>query len=161
MREDEKAERISIYERFELIEDPRDNRGKRYKLIDLLIMVIYGILSGYDDFDNMADYLSQKASYFRTLLLIEKTPSHDCHSDIFGMIDAKKFMEMFVEWVKEIIKERTGLTIAIDGKAIRSAREKINGGNTPYIISGYLTEVGLSIGEVEVSKKSNEVKAIP
>ena len=39
-------------------------------------MVIYGILNGYDDFDNMADFLKQNEYYFKNLLLIEKTPSH-------------------------------------------------------------------------------------
>ena len=51
--------------------------------------------------------------------------------------------------------------IAIDGKAIKSARDKINGGNTPYILSAYLTEIGISIGQVEVDKKSSEFKSIP
>ena len=161
MQEDQKTERINIYNNFSVIKDPRDNRGKKYPIMDLLIMVIYGILNGYDDFDNMAYFLKLKESYFKQLLLIEKTPSHDCLSDLFSMIDSKAFMEIFVDWIKEIIKQETGLTVAIDGKAVKSARDKINGGNTPYIVSGYLTEMGISIGQVEVDKKSNEIKAIP
>jgi predicted transposase YbfD/YdcC len=161
MAKDEKTERISVFNKFSVLEDPRDTRGKRYLLIDLLIMVIYGILNGYDDFENMSYFLKQRKSYFKNLLLIEKTPSADCLSDLFAVIDAKAFMEIFIEWIKELIKSRTGMTIAIDGKAVRSARDKINGGNTPYILSAYLTEVGISIGQVEVEKKSNEQKAIP
>ena len=161
IHEDEKKERIRIYNKFSVIKDPRDKRGKRYLIMDLLIMVIYGILNGYDDFDNMAYFLKLRESYFRQLLLIEKTPSHDCLFNLFSMIDSKGFMEIFVEWVKEIIEQKTGLTIAIDGKAVKSARDKINGGNTPYILSAYLTEMGISIGQVEVDKKSNEIKSIP
>jgi hypothetical protein len=161
IRKDEKAERISVFNKFTVIKDPRDNRGKRYLIIDLLIMVIYGILNGYDDFDNMADFLKQRESYFRSLLLIEKTPSHDCLSDLFAMVEPKEFMEIFVDWIREIVKVRTGAQIAIDGKAIKSARDAINGGNTPYILSAYLTEIGISIGQVEVDRKSNEFKYIP
>lgn len=161
MRKDEKAERISVFNKFAVLEDPRDNRGKRYLLIDLLIMVIYGILNGYDDFDNMADFLKQKESYFKNLLLIEKTPSHDCLSDLLAMIDPKRFMEIFIEWIREIVKVRAGAIIALDGKAIKSARDKINGGNVPYILSAYLSEIGISIGQVEVGKKTNEFKTIP
>lgn len=160
-QEIEKERRISLYDKFSILKDPRDNRGKRYLLMDLLIMVIYGVLNGYDDFENMAYFLKQKESYFKKLLLIEKTPSHDCLSDLFSMIDAKEFMNIFVDWVKTIVEQRTGTTIAIDGKAIKSARDKINGGNTPYILSAYLTEIGISIGQVEVDKKSNEIKSIP
>jgi predicted transposase YbfD/YdcC len=124
-------------------------------------MVIYGILNGYDDFDNMADFLKQNQCYFKNLLLIEKTPSHDCLSDLFAMIDPEKFMEIFVKWITSIVELKTGTIISIDGKAVKSARDKINGGNTPYILSASMSEIGISIGQVAVDKKSNEIKAIP
>ena len=109
----------------------------------------------------MAYFLKQKELYFQQLLLIKKTPSADCLCDLFSMLDPIEFMEIFIEWVKEIIGRKTGLMIAVDGKAIRSARDVINGGNTPYIVSAYLTEIGISIGQVEVDKKTNETKTIP
>jgi len=158
---DEKSKNISVFSEFSSVPDPRDNRGKRYKLIDLLVMVIYGILNGYDDFDNMADFLKQNQSYFKNLLLIEKTPSHDCLSDLFAVVDPEKFMEIFVKWITSIVEAKTGTIISIDGKAVKSARDKINGGNTPYILSAFMSEIGISIGQVAVDKKSNEIKAIP
>jgi len=161
LRNDEKEKSISVFAEFTSVPDPRDNRGKRYKLIDLLVMVIYGILNGYDDFENMADFLKQKQSYFKNLLIIEKTPSHDCLSDLFAVIDPEKFMEIFVKWITSIVEIKTGTIISIDGKAVKSARDKINGGNTPYILSAFMSEIGISIGQVAVDKKSNEIKAIP
>jgi predicted transposase YbfD/YdcC len=82
-------------------------------------------------------------------------------SDLFSFIDAKEFMKIFIEWIDEIVNRKSGAIIAIDGKAIRSARDKVNGGNTPYILSAYLSEIGISIGQVEVDKKSNEITAMP
>jgi predicted transposase YbfD/YdcC len=158
---DEKIERISVFSKFSAIPDPRDNRGKRYKLIDIFVMVIYGILNGYDDFVNLADFLEENKSYFKTLLHINKIPSHDCLSDLFSMIDPQSFMEIFVEWITSIVELKTGTIISIDGKAVKSARDKINGGNTPYILSAFLSEIGISIGQVAVNKKSNEITAIP
>jgi predicted transposase YbfD/YdcC len=158
---DEKNERISVFSEFSSIPDPRDNRGKRYKLIDLFVMVIYGILNGYDDFENLADFLKQNQSYFKNLLLLEKTPSHDCLSDLFAVIDPNKFMEIFVKWITSIVELRTGTIISIDGKAVKSARDKINGGNTPYILSAFLSEISVSIGQAAADKKSNEIKTIP
>ena len=60
-----------------------------------------------------------------------------------------------------LVELKTGTIISIDGKAVKSARDKINGGNTPYILSAFLSEIGISIGQVAVDKKSNEIKAIP
>ena len=153
---------MTLFERFEVLEDPRDIRGKKYKLIDILIMTIYGILCGLKDFTNIADFMKLKEDYFTELLGLEHgTPSHDCLSDVFAMIDTKKFMKIFVLWINDIVKEKTGKNISIDGKAVKSATDRINGGNTPYIVSAFIGEIGLSIGQVKVDDKSNEITAIP
>ena len=153
---------MNLFERFEVLEDPRDIRGKRYRLIDILIMTIYAILCGQEDYVNIAYFMKLKEEYFTKLLGLENgTPSHDCLSDLYAKIDSKKFMKIFVEWIKEIIKHKTGKIISIDGKAIRSATDKINGGNIPYIVSAFLGDIGLSIGQVKVDDKSNEITAIP
>ncbi len=151
-----------LFSKFEVLEDPRDIRGKKYKLIDILIMTIYGILCGLTDFTNISDFMKLKEDYFAELLNLKNgTPSHDCLSDIFARIDSKKFMEIFIEWIKEIIVSTDGKNISIDGKAIRSAIDKVNGGNIPYIVSAFIGEIGLSIGQVKVDDKSNEITAIP
>lgn len=153
---------MNLFERFEVLEDPRDIRGKRYKLIDILIMTIYGLLCGLTDYTNIADFMKLKEDYFTHLLDLKNgTPSHDCLSDLFAQIDSKKFMNIFIEWTKDIIKNKTGKNISIDGKAIKSATDKINNGNIPYIVSAFIGELGLSIGQVKVDDKSNEITAIP
>lgn len=151
----------SLFNHFEILEDPRDIRGKRHKLINIIVMTIYGILCGYTDFTNLADFLKVYEEYFVNLLNLENgTPSHDTLSNVFRSIDSKKFMDLFIDWMKEVIGSK-GYHISIDGKAIKSARDKINGGNTPYIVSAFLSDIGLSIGQVKVDDKSNEITAIP
>lgn len=153
---------MNLFERFEVLEDPRDKRGKKYKLIDILIMTIYGLLCGLKDFTNIADFMKLKEDYFTKLLGLENgTPSHDCLSDLYASIDPKQFMKIFIEWTKDIIEKKAGKKISIDGKAIKSATDKINNGNIPYIVSAFIGEIGLSIGEVKVDDKSNEITAIP
>lgn len=151
---------MTLFSRFEVLEDPRDPRGKKYKLIDILIMTIYGLLFGLKDFVNIADYMKLNEEYFTKLLGLENgTPSHDCLSDLFARIDPEKFMEIFIKWTEDILKSRNGKTINIDGKAVRSATDKINNGNIPYIVSAFIGEIGLSIGQVKVDDKSNEITA--
>lgn len=153
---------MNLFEHFEILEDPRDIRGKRHELINILVMTIYGILCGYTDFTNMADFLSLNEQYFTELLNLKYgIPSHDCFSRVFSIIDSKEFMKLFIEWIKNIINNKSGRFLSIDGKAIKSATDKINGGNTPYIVSAFLSEIGISIGQVKVNDKSNEITAIP
>lgn len=152
---------MNLFERFEVLEDSRDERGKKYKLIDILIMTIYGLLCGLKDFTNIADFMKLKEDYFTKLLNLENgTPSHDCLSDLYASIDPKQFMKIFIEWTKDILEKKTGKKISIDGKAIKSATDKINNGNIPYIVSAFIGEIGLSMGEVKVDDKSNEITAI-
>ena len=55
------------------------------------------MLCGLTDFTNIADFMKIKEEYFKELLGLEYgTPSHDCLSDTFARIDAKKFMEIFI-----------------------------------------------------------------
>lgn len=151
----------SLFNHFEILEYPRDIRGKKHKLINILVMTIYGILCGYTDFTNLADFLKVHEDYFNNLLNLENgTPSHDTLSNVFSIVDSKKFMSIFIEWIKEIVSSK-GLHLSIDGKAIKSAKDKINGGNTPYIVSAFLSDIGISVGQVKVDDKSNEITAIP
>ena len=151
----------TLYKHFEVLEDPRDIRGKKHELINILIMSIYGILCGYTDFENIADFLEVHEEYFTQLLDLKNgTPSHDTLSRVFSLIDSQKFLDIFISWIKEIVNDG-GLHVSIDGKAIKSARDAINGGNTPYIVSAFLSDIGISIGQVKVDDKSNEITAIP
>jgi len=54
-----------------MLEDSRDIRGKKHKLSDILIMTIYGVLCGYTDFVNIADFLKLHEQYFINLLNLE------------------------------------------------------------------------------------------
>lgn len=151
----------TLYNHFEILEDPRDIRGKRHELVNIMIMTLYGILCGYTDFTNLADFLKVYEEYFKKLLNLEYgTPSHDTLFNVFAIIDSKKFLDIFINWIKDVVKNN-GLHVSIDGKAIKSARDKINGGNTPYIVSAFLSDIGISIGQVKVDDKSNEITAIP
>jgi len=151
----------TLVEIFEKLEDMRDNRGKRHKLIDIIVMSIYAIICGNEDCENIADWLELRAKYFKELLKLENgIPCADTFLRVFRAIEPQKFMEMFAEWVRSI-PVGEGRHIAIDGKAVKSAADKINGGNTPYIVSAFLTEVGISIGQVKCDDKSNEITAIP
>lgn len=53
----------SFFEIYKNLDDPRDNRGKVYPLIDIILLALYGVLTGFSDFTNMSYYLKKgKAS---------------------------------------------------------------------------------------------------
>ena len=78
----------SLYNHFEILEDHRDTRGKKHEQIDILIMTVYGVLCGYTDFTNLADFVKVHENYFNELLDLKNgTPSHDTLSNVFSIIE--------------------------------------------------------------------------
>ena len=153
---------------FNELTDTRDPRGLKHELTNCIVMTIYGILAGNYDAENIAFFLKLNDKYFnKELNLKYGTPSPDTLLRIYSLIDAEEFMTIFVKWVENIIKKKNEQLnnkyklIPIDGKAIKSATDKMNGGNTPYIVSAFLQDLGISIAGVKVDDKSNEITAIP
>lgn len=153
---------------FSELTDTRDPRGLKHELTNCIVMTIFGILAGHYDAENIAFFLKLNEEYFNKELNLENgTPSPDTLLRIYSLIDPEEFMRIFVKWIENIIKEKNEQLndkyklIPIDGKAIKSATDKINGGNTPYIVSAFLKDLGISIAGVKVDDKSNEITAIP
>lgn len=152
----------SFFVIFEDLTDPRSEKGRKYRLIDVIILSIYGTLCGFNDFSNMAYYLKKRETELIEKLDIETgVPSHDVFSDVFRALNINQFMERFVEWVKQVTYKKTGNHIAIDGKAVRAAADKASKGNIPYVISAFMCENGLSIGQKQIEEKTNEITQIP
>jgi predicted transposase YbfD/YdcC len=144
-----------------MIEDPRDDRGKLHRLIDILILAVYGMLWGHTDFTNMAKELKYHEDYFVDLLgLLNGIPSHDTFSAVFSVINPQEFLECFLSWTAGITSAK-GKHVAIDGKAVRAACDKVHGGQVPYLVNTYVAELGLCIGQIRIDEKTNEIKGIP
>ncbi len=152
----------NFFDIFSKLDDPRNDKNKKYPLMDVIILAIYGTLIGFDDFTNMSYYFKKRETeLIEKLGLSSGVPSHDVFSDVFRAIDIEAFMCLFIEWIRSIVELKTGNHIAIDGKAVKAATKKSQGGRTPYIISAFLVGCGLSIGQRIVGDKSCEITEIP
>ncbi|NCC45238.1 MAG: ISAs1 family transposase, partial [Clostridia bacterium] len=143
------------------IEDPRDNRGKRHKLLDIFIMTVFGLLWGHTDFTNMVIDLKYHEVYFTELLGLENgIPSHDTFSAAFSIINPAEFLECFIQWIADLTRPQ-GKHVAIDGKAIRAACEKVYCKKVPMLINALIADTGICIGQLRIDAKTNEIKGIP
>ena len=144
------------------IQDVRCSRGKRHCLLHVLVIAVCGILHGYNDFDDIYDYARGNEQWFDDLLgLWSGIPCAKTFNNVFRIIPAESFLEAFLKWVDEIVRVKAGFHIIIDGKAVRAAADKAHNGNVPYIVSAYMADIGISIGQRKVDDKSNEITAIP
>jgi predicted transposase YbfD/YdcC len=109
----------------------------------------------------MAMELKYHEKFFTEILgLRNGVPSHDTFSAVFCIIDTAAFMESFIMWITGIVRAK-GSHVAIDGKAVKAACDKIHKGRMPYLVNAFIVEMGLCIGQLKVDEKTNEIKGIP
>ena len=150
----------TIVECFQGLPDPRIDRRRNHKLVDILVIGLCSQLTGGEGFGDMEVFGRAKHDWLKTFLeLPGGIPSHDTFNRVFAAIDPGCFLDCFVQWVRGICPALTGGVVAIDGKALRRALDE--GASIPYIVSAWASENGLVLGQVKVNDKSNEITAIP
>lgn len=150
----------SMLECFEAVPDPRVNRTLDHKLIDVLVIGICATLTVGENFTDMEAFGKAKEDWLRTFLeLPNGIPSHDTFNRVFSAIDPDAFLACFVRWTRGVCTALEGEIVAIDGKSLRRAHN--DGDRLPHIVSAWAAENGLTLGQVKVDDKSNEITAIP
>lgn len=142
------------------IEDPRIDRTRRHKLIDILVIGLCTMITVGDNFTDMEDFGKAKHAWLKKFLeLPDGIPSHDTFNRVFSAIAPDRFLDCFIRWVRQRCSTLKDEVVAIDGKALRRALDE--GHPIPYIVSAWASDNGLVLGQVKVDEKSNEITAIP
>jgi predicted transposase YbfD/YdcC len=152
----------SIAKHFGKLRDPRIDRTKRHKLIDILIIAICGVICGADSWVDIEMYGKSKIDWLKTFMeLPNGIPSHDTIGRVFAALDPEEFENSFMEWVQAINELTQGQVIAIDGKQMRGSKDVPAGKAAIYVVSAWATENQLVLGQRKVDDKSNEITAVP
>ena len=154
--------KITIADHFAVIEDPRIDRTKRHKLIDIITIAICAVICGADGWVAIETYGCAKYEWLKTFLeLPNGIPSHDTFARVFAQINPQQFQSCFLDWMKSIQKITSGEVVAIDGKTLRGSYDKSNDQSAIQMVSAWATTNKLVLGQVKVDEKSNEITAIP
>lgn len=149
-----------ITHHFITITDPRVERTKAHKLIDIIVVAICGVLAGADSWVDIEDFGKEKQAWLKTFLeLPNGIPSHDTFGRVFSLIEPKQFQQAFSSWMQSVITLTQGQVIAIDGKTNRRTFGKLT--KALHMVSAFATANGVALGAVATNQKSNEITAIP
>jgi len=151
---------LAVKRYFGKLRDPRIKRRKKHLLLDIIVIALCGVISGCNDWQQIATFGRSRLDWLKRFLrLPEGIPSHDTFERVFDRLDPKAFQACFRAWM-QALHEALGLSqIAIDGKTLRgSAASDLKG---LHLVSAWATANCLSLGQVAVEEKSNEIPAIP
>jgi predicted transposase YbfD/YdcC len=156
------AKTCALVERLQTIADPRrQSENLKHRLVDIIILGFCGVLAGCDDFVEIAEWAQVHEAFFRTFLeLPHGIPSHDTFTRVFAMLRPSTLQEVLLPW----LLERRGLPgdwIHLDGKALRQTRRATPQLKALQVVSAWAGQTGLTLGQVAVAAKSNEITAMP
>jgi predicted transposase YbfD/YdcC len=152
----------SIADYFEKIEDPRIDRRKQHKLIDIITIAICAVVCGAETWVDMEVYGKAKFSWLNEFLeLANGIPSHDTFARVFAVINPEEFQKCFMSWVQRVRRKTEQEIIAFDGKQSRNSGDKKNGKRAINMVSALAIENRLVLGQKKVEGKSNEITALP
>jgi len=149
------------------VPDPRRQcQNLRHRLVDVLVVGFCGVLCGCDDFVEIETFGRSKEAFFRRFLeLPEGIPSHDTFRRVFQAVCPQALQRCLIQWLQGLRQaappEGEGEVVAIDGKALRRTFDRARGLGALHLVSAWATTNGLTLGQVAVDAKSNEITAIP
>jgi predicted transposase YbfD/YdcC len=152
----------TIEQHFGNLADPRIDRTKLHKLLDILVIAICAVIAGADNWEDVEEFGKARLEWFRTFLeLPNGIPSHDTFTRVFARLDPEQFQACFLGWMNAVAEVIGGQVIAIDGKVLRRSHDKGIDKAAIDMVSAWASANRLVLGQVKVDEKSNEITAIP
>ncbi|KAA6309566.1 hypothetical protein EZS27_038966, partial [termite gut metagenome] len=128
---------------------------------DIIFITIAAVICGAETWNDIENYGKAKESWLRQYLQLPNgIPSHDTFNRFFSALDPDEFEQAFLSWIKDISELTDGDVVSIDGKSICGSRCG-DSKRAIHIVSAWSKTNQLSIGQVKVNEKSNEITAIP
>lgn len=153
----------SIEAHFESLPDPRrDDCRTPHKLLDIIVITICAVICGADNWVAVQSFGNAKYKWLAEFLELPKaTPSHDTFRRVFSALDAIKFEECFINWIRSAIEVTQGQVIAVDGKQLRRSYDTRSNKAAIHLVSAWACHQGVALGQIKVADKSNEIPAMP
>jgi predicted transposase YbfD/YdcC len=150
-----------LEDHFASLTDPR-RRKVIYPLMNIVVIAICAVICGADDFVAIAAWGRLKKRWLSKFLdLSDGIPSHDRFNAILGAVKPAEFEQCFLRWITALHQITGGQLIAIDGKTLRRSFDAASSKAAIHMVSAWATANHISLGQVVVDEKSNEITAIP
>jgi predicted transposase YbfD/YdcC len=156
------SESAAFQDHFQDLTDPRVERTRKHPLINIVFIAVCGVLSGANSFAAIEEFgLDRRTWFARFLDLTNGIPSDDTFARVLARIDPGAFEKCLLSWMQAVQEITDHRLIAIDGKTLRGSYDRRDGKAAIHMVSAWASENTLSLGQVVVNEKSNEITAIP
>lgn len=154
-------EKCKVY--FSLVKDTRNRAYITYELDEILFIIMCGIICGCTSLEEIVEIMENKIEVLQKYMKIETIPSESTLSRILSAINPDELELCIVGIMKNILNRNVSIDtkhIAIDGKAIKSTSSMKSYKNNLQIVTALLVDEEISMGQVCIHDKSNEITAV-
>lgn len=150
----------TLKEEMKNITEPRRTRygNIRHKLEDIIIIGMCTVICGGEDFTDMEEFGEERKDFLRNFLeLPNGIPDSDTFRRVFEKLNPAELSCCLNNWLAAERKKHE--IVAIDGKTICGSE---NAEHSAYhVVSAFVAENEITLGEITVQEKSNEITAVP
>jgi predicted transposase YbfD/YdcC len=151
-----------VLKHFQDIKDPRVTSRSSHSLVSIITIAILAVISGADGCVAIETYGKAKQSWLETFLDLPcGIPTHDTFGRVLAALDPQELENGFLHWIKNITEKLNIELIHIDGKEHNGSYDREDKLKSLHSVSAWSSEHGLSLAQVKVDSKSNEIKAVP
>jgi predicted transposase YbfD/YdcC len=156
-----KARLALLLEHFSALSDDREPDRIMYRLDEVLLLVTCATISSCDDFDEIAAWGQHHLGFLRRFSEFHfGVPCERWLRTLVNRVDPILFGRCFESWIGALWPDRHDL-IAIDGKTARRTHDRRKGLKALHTLSAYATNARLTLTQLSVREKTNEITAIP
>jgi predicted transposase YbfD/YdcC len=149
----------SLKRHFRGLRDPRVVGRTTHLLFDIIVLAVCGVIANCDDWPDIALFARQREDWFRRFLQLPGgVPSHDTFERVFAALDSRALERCCLAWLADVAEVVGVGQIAIDGKSLRGSAGRLG---ALHLVSAWATQAKVSLAQVAVEGKSNEITAIP
>jgi DDE_Tnp_1-associated len=154
---------MMLREYLERIEDPRRKQGQRYKLGDILLVSVIGILSGALSYRDLERFMRLRLVELKGWLGLnwKRAPSKSLLSDIYGILNRESLEEGFRVYSQALNQKADEAleknSYGLDGKALKGSFDHMKEQKMLQILSVFCTGTDLILAHREIPEKTNEI----
>jgi predicted transposase YbfD/YdcC len=142
------------------VPDPRKRRGRRHALAGLLAVGIAAVIAGSRSFAAIGQWAADAGPEVLAVLGAARGPAGEStFRRAFALVGPDVLDRVLGAWLHtRAVRAGGRLVIAIDGKAVRGAKDKT--GKAPHLVAALAHGIGAVLGRAAVDAKSNEIPAV-